>query len=522
MNYKILMVDDDRELLKMLNQYFTLKNYTVMIAENGIEAMEKISANPDIILLDVNMPGMDGIEVCRRIRDMVSCPIIFLTAKVEEQDRVMGLLSGGDDYVLKPFSLKELDARIIAHLKREERLHRKKEQRFYGELVIDYASKCVHIKGNALELTKLEYEIIEFLSMNPEMVFDKERIYEKIGGYDAEGDGRRYLPDVPRPHSYEMKEFDYHVSEICDFLQTFTVLIVSVAGSIIAVFLFYKHKLKCPIEELELASRQVGRNNLDFHITYENEDEMGGLCKEFERMRGQLAENNQQLWKMLEEEKALRAAIAHDIRSPLSVLEGYQEMLSEYLPKKEINMEQALEMVNESKKQIERMDIFVETMRKMSSLDTRELVAEEITSKQVEIDVRAEMNVFRKKFGKLYELECSETEEKFSGDKEVILEVIENLLSNAFRYAKTKVEMEVFLTCSELQIRIKDDGVGFTIDKQKATELFYQQNVKDSLKHSGMGMYISRLYCEKHGGQLLIENEKQSGAVITAVFHRIA
>ena len=72
MNYKILMVDDDRELLKMLNQYFTLKNYTVMIAENGIEAMEKISANPDIILLDVNMPGMDGIEVCRRIRDMVS------------------------------------------------------------------------------------------------------------------------------------------------------------------------------------------------------------------------------------------------------------------------------------------------------------------------------------------------------------------------------------------------------------------------------------------------------------------
>ena len=106
---------------------------------------------------------------------------------------------------------------------------------------------------------------------------DQEEYFEM-----AEGDGRRYLPDVPRPDSYEMKEFDYHVSEICDFLQTFTVLIVSVAGSIIAVFLFYKHKLKCPIEELELASRQVGRNNLDFHITYENEDEMGGLCKEFE------------------------------------------------------------------------------------------------------------------------------------------------------------------------------------------------------------------------------------------------
>ena len=190
MNYKILMVDDDRELLKMLNQYFTLKNYTVIIAENGIEAMEKISANPDIILLDVNMPGMDGIEVCRKIRDTVSCPIIFLTAKVEEQDRVMGLLSGGDDYVLKPFSLKELDARIIAHLKREERLHRKTEQRLYGDLIIDYTCKNVRIKGQAIDFTKSEYNIIEFLSMNPEIVFDKERIYEKISGYDAEGDSR--------------------------------------------------------------------------------------------------------------------------------------------------------------------------------------------------------------------------------------------------------------------------------------------------------------------------------------------
>lgn len=190
MGYKILMVDDDKELLKMLNQYFTLKNYTVIIAENGIEAMEKINVNPDIILLDVNMPGMDGIEVCRKIRDTVSCPIIFLTAKAEEQDRVMGLLSGGDDYVLKPFSLKELDARILAHLKREERIHRKSEQRFCGDLIIDYTCKKVKIKGEVIDFTKSEYNIIEFLSMNREIVFDKERIYEKISGYDAEGDSR--------------------------------------------------------------------------------------------------------------------------------------------------------------------------------------------------------------------------------------------------------------------------------------------------------------------------------------------
>ena len=188
--YKILIVDDDVDLLKMLQKFFEMKGYTVVLAKNGAEALEMVTVRPDIILLDINMPQVDGIEVCKRIRDKVMCPIIFLTAKVEEEDRINGLLSGGDDYILKPFSLKELDARIIAHLKREERLRRKTEQRFYGELVIDYASKCVHMKGNPLGLTKLEYEIIEFLSMNPEMVFDKERIYEKISGYDAEGDSR--------------------------------------------------------------------------------------------------------------------------------------------------------------------------------------------------------------------------------------------------------------------------------------------------------------------------------------------
>lgn len=337
----------------------------------------------------------------------------------------------------------------------------------------------------------------------------------------AQGDGRRYLTAVPRPDAGEMKKFDYHVSEICDFLQTFTVLIMSVAGSVIAVFLFYKHKLKIPIEELELASQQIGHNNLDFYFTYKNKDEMGRLCREFERMRDQLTENNHQLWKVIEEEKALRAAIAHDIRSPLSVLAGYQEMLSEYLPKKEIDTLQALEMVNESRKQIERMDLFVETMRKMSSLEARDLIAEEITKEQLETEIQAELNVLKKKFGKSGSLKCMVTEERFSGDKEVILEVTENLLSNALRYAKTSVEITVSLTYSELRIRVKDDGVGFTENSEKVTKLFYQQNVKDSLKHTGIGMYISRLYCEKHGGQLLLANEEHGGALITAVFHRI-
>jgi DNA-binding response OmpR family regulator len=186
----MLIVDDDKAMLKMMYEYFTLKEYQVILAENGEDAVGKVNDHPDLILLDINMPKLDGIEVCRRIRDKVSCPILFLTAKVEEQDRVNGLLSGGDDYILKPFSLKELEARIIAHLKREERHNVKSVYRFRNDLIIDYISKKVQFGSVYLDLTKMEYEIIEFLSMNPGQVFDKERIYEKVCGYNAQGDSR--------------------------------------------------------------------------------------------------------------------------------------------------------------------------------------------------------------------------------------------------------------------------------------------------------------------------------------------
>ena len=190
MAYKILIIDDDTELLRMLKKYFEIKKYEIITAENGTEGLNKIKLKPDIILLDVNMPDIDGIEVCRMIRDKVTCPILFLTARVDEQDVVNGLSSGGDDYILKPFRLKELDARITAHLKRETRRKEKTEVCFQGELCIDYQAKTVQIHTDYLELTKSEYGIIEFLTMNPGMVFDKERIYERVCGYDAEGDSR--------------------------------------------------------------------------------------------------------------------------------------------------------------------------------------------------------------------------------------------------------------------------------------------------------------------------------------------
>lgn len=348
---------------------------------------------------------------------------------------------------------------------------------------------------------------------------DQKMYFEAV---EKEGGIPYYRADIPRPPSLDMSRIDRGVSELCDFLQTYTVLILSVAGSCAAVFLFYRHKLKTPIEELARASERIAGNDLDFRITYENQDEMGCLCREFERMRGQLARNNRELWRTLEEERALRAAIAHDIRSPLSVLKGYQEMLIDFLPDGTIDIPKAAEMLSESMKQIERMDTFVETMRKMNSLEQRTLLSDQITAEELKKDIQAELVALGTEKGKHVALKLSETAEIFRGDKEVILEVTENLLSNALRYAKERIEVNVSVTYAELKVCVRDDGHGFREEAEKITEAFHQQNIKDSLKHAGMGMYISRLYCEKHGGSLLLENRETGGAAVTAIFRRIA
>ncbi len=188
MKYKLLIVDDDKDICKMLKDYFELLGYLVYTVSTGMEALEQMAVSPDLMLLDINMPEMDGIEVCKRIRSHVNIPIIFLTAKVEEQDKINGLMAGGDDYIIKPFSLDELSARVVAHLRREERGKEKKNIFLSGDFLINYYDRSVMIENNIISLTKTEFDIIEFLSSHRGRIFDKETIYERLWGYDKDGD----------------------------------------------------------------------------------------------------------------------------------------------------------------------------------------------------------------------------------------------------------------------------------------------------------------------------------------------
>ncbi len=187
MKYKILIIDDEEMILSMMEKCLG-EEFSVYTAENAKKALELLNVIPDIILLDINMPEMDGLELCQLIRGHISCPIIFLTARVTERDVIKGLSVGGDDYITKPFSMDELLARISAHLRREERNGTAENLRFDEELIIDYNSRTVFYSREQLDFSNKEFEIIRFLSQNAGMVFDRETIYEKLWGYNGEGD----------------------------------------------------------------------------------------------------------------------------------------------------------------------------------------------------------------------------------------------------------------------------------------------------------------------------------------------
>lgn len=195
---KILVIDDERDIREMLKEYLEMEGYEAITAANAKEAEKQLWKKPDLILLDVAMPGTDGVEFCEQIRGDVLAPILFLTARETESDRIKGLKAGGDDYITKPFSMEELFARIEAHLRREERNGRnekaseekgkKRQECVEGDLVIDFAGYRVLKNGLDTELTKTEFQIVELLYSNKGQVFTKEKIYVTLRGFDGEGD----------------------------------------------------------------------------------------------------------------------------------------------------------------------------------------------------------------------------------------------------------------------------------------------------------------------------------------------
>lgn len=188
---KILIIDDEKELADLVEMYLKAEDYIVQKANDGKDGLIKFNSfKPDMVVLDIKLPGVDGIDICKTIRMNSDIPILMLSAKTGDMDKILSLGFGADDYVTKPFSTNELIARIKAHLRRygnSTKNHQKHILEF-GDLQIDCMSYSVHVGGQAINLTAKEFELLSFLANHPNQVFTKEQLFDQVWGFEEFGD----------------------------------------------------------------------------------------------------------------------------------------------------------------------------------------------------------------------------------------------------------------------------------------------------------------------------------------------
>ncbi|HIU29759.1 MAG TPA: HAMP domain-containing histidine kinase [Candidatus Egerieisoma faecipullorum] len=285
----------------------------------------------------------------------------------------------------------------------------------------------------------------------------------------------------------------------------------------VCAFLFYRRKLKKPIELLEAAYRKVAENDLDFVLRYDSLDEMGKLCEAFEKMRRSLSENNREMWRQMEERKRLNAAFSHDLRTPLTVLKGHASMLLSSLPQHSLPQEEVIGEVRTMAAHITRLEKYVEAMTQLQRL-------EDIEIRREPVDAAVLIGALEETAGILCgdkTLLSHDTVEggAFRLDEEAVSQVFENLLSNAVRYAEQKIEITFRTSAQFFCIEVSDDGAGFSCaGLEQATAPFYREKQEFGDLHMGIGLNICKILCIKHGGYLSVANRKEGGACVTAVF----
>lgn len=199
----ILIIEDDSAIAAIERDYLEINDFKVEIAEDGISGVERaMTGDFQLILLDLMLPGMDGFAVCRKLREHLDIPILMVTAKLEDIDKIRGLGLGADDYIVKPFSPNELVARVKANLAQYERLKVGRpileSELIIGNIRINPKSRRVYVKDQELNLKNKEYELLLFLVTNADQVFSKDELYERIWGYDAFGDNATVAVHINR------------------------------------------------------------------------------------------------------------------------------------------------------------------------------------------------------------------------------------------------------------------------------------------------------------------------------------
>ncbi len=284
-------------------------------------------------------------------------------------------------------------------------------------------------------------------------------------------------------------------------------------GNGAAAAVYYRKKLRNPITQLQNGVERIQEDNLDFHIEYDGDDELGRLCCSMEKMRRELRQKHKALWESLEQRKLLNASVAHDLRTPITVLKGYLDYLEKNIPQDKLTEDMLLDTVSSMQGAVNRLELYVESVRDIEKIENIEIEKRSENVKLLLNELRS--NVLQLAGNKEIIISNDITVDKIQIDKGVFFRILENLLQNALRYAEKQVSINLLHKKDFLILTVKDDGKGFSAaDLEKATTVFYS-NDKEK-QHFGIGLSVCKILCEKHGGLLYVGNQKEKGACVTA------
>ena len=296
----------------------------------------------------------------------------------------------------------------------------------------------------------------------------------------------------------------------------FTTFTLAVSPPILAAIAFYKVKLKEPLVQLDMGTKRIMENDLDFFITFESQDELGQLCKSFESMRMELLKSNKALWQQMEERKSLNAAFAHDLRTPVTVLKGSALILEKALAQKDLTVDNISESISLITQYSERIESYIQAMTSIQKLEELSFVPKAIPWDIFTKEMRNSLNILGTCAEKKIEFATCGKSREIKIDKYMVHNVVENLVANALRYARDAVAVDVALDDRKMIITVLDDGQGFPPEiLEKGAVPFFRDGSHG--EHFGMGLYICHLLCGKHGGRLTLEN-RADGAKVTAIF----
>ncbi len=322
-------------------------------------------------------------------------------------------------------------------------------------------------------------------------------------------DPNRFIPAGP------LRFFYSHVSVLAVGSIVLTILL----AFLVDAWWFYRWKIKKPLAILNAASQKIAQNDLDFQVAVPTGDELGKLCQSFETMRASLEENNRSLWAAVEERKRLNAAFSHDLRTPLTVLQGYSDLLLDALPSGDLSPEKTVDTVLTMQRSLTRLQRYVESMNSLQRLEDLEPQKSTVPFSTLCAQLEETGKILRKEQGFHF---ASRGEGNVFLDSELLFQVYENLLSNAGRYAKGNIWVTAEREGTTLSLTVADDGPGFPpAALKRAAEPYYRADRSPNPEgelHFGLGLYLCRVLCQKHGGSLEIGNAPEGGARITARF----